>query len=409
MSLPIAGLPKIMHERPGRPVQPERPLTKAERDFLTSIPVERRLLMLPKWQRLEHEYPASFSEPASDDKTRHLDLSGLRDEVESWFEPASLARLLGEPSTETEELGQKWLAEGGKRWRPFLTVALYQSLLEEPQPFHELTDDLRRVAISLECFHKASLIHDDIEDDDEERYGKKTMHERHGVPVALNLGDFLLGEGYRLLAESDVPADRRAEMLRLAAAGHRSLSVGQGEELLWTSNPKPLSPEEVMALFRGKTAPAFSTALHIGAVLGGADDAMHATLEAFSDALGIAYQILDDLDDLQAARDAGEAPESRPTIPWAIAYQAADTAQRAAVAQAWIQGGDPEVIHQLLDTLEAPGRSAELYRVYKDEAIRSLRGLDNANVQVLLCRIVGKILDALSFDWQCGETAPLRR
>ena len=555
MSLPIVGLPRIMHERPDRPVQPEIPPTKTERDLvlskvrtyldgsqmvppmpmgelrqealvicdrygfdpahkefialiinnelwrdtLASIPFERRLLLLPKCMRVEDKCPAPFDELGllckkcglcsiedlqeeaermgyavlvaegspivmaiietgqieaivgvsclnvlekvygymeaaaipgialpllqddcidtnvdldwvwdsvhltSDDKTRRLDLGGLRDEVDQWFEADVLARLLGEPATETEKLGQLWLAEGGKRWRPFLTVALYQALLDEPQPLDELTDDLRRVAIAVECFHKASLIHDDIEDDDAERYGAKTLHERHGVPVAINLGDFLLGEGYRLLAECEAPADRRAEMLRLAAAGHRSLSVGQGEELLWSTDPKPLRPQEVVAIFRGKTAPAFSTALRIGAALGGAGEEMHGTLETFSDALGIAYQIRDDLDDLQAAREAGVAPETRPTIPWALAHEAAKKDQRAVVAQAWTAGGDAEVIHNLLESLEAPGRSAELYQAYKDEAIRSLRGLDNANVKGLLRRVVGKIFDELVIEGWCSE------
>ena len=376
MSLPLVGLPAAMQD-PFRFDSPHQKLIA-------------RIVNHKLWRdSLDEAWnPAHRTSAAS---ARRLNLGGLLEEVNRWFEPAVLARLLGEPSTETERLAQQWLAEGGKRWRPFLTVALYQALLDEPLPFCQLTDDLRRVAISLECFHKASLIHDDIEDDDAERYGTQTMHERHGVPVALNLGDFLIGEGYRLLAESDVPPHRRAEMLRLAAAGHRSLSIGQGEELLWTHVSKPLSPEEVMVIFRGKTAPAFSTALHIGAVLGGADKAMHATLDAFSDALGVAYQIRDDLDDLQAAREAGEAPEARPTIPWAIAYQTADKPQRTVIAQAWVHGGDAEEIYRLLDELEIPDRSAELYRAYRDEALLALYGLDNANVKNLLRRVLSKI------------------
>lgn len=446
MSLPIVGSPQIMQERPGRPVQLQIPPTRTERNPVSvrtpvhgspmapTLPLGElrqgaELLCDPfRFDSPNKELIAQIVDNAVNNNLwrdslngvwssahrtsvagiRRLNLGGLRDEVDSWFEPAVLARLLGEPGTETERLGQEWLAEGGKRWRPFLTVALYQALLEQPQPFHELSDELRRVAVSLECFHKASLIHDDIEDDDAERYGGKTMHERHGVPVALNLGDFLIGEGYRLLAESDLPADRRAEMLRLAAAGHRSLSIGQGEELLWTRAPKPMSPQEVMAIFRGKTAPAFSTALHIGAVLGGADEAMHRALDAFSDALGVAYQIRDDLDDLQAAREAGEAPEVRPTLPWAIAYQTADKARRAAVAQAWLHGGNAEQIHQLLDTLQVQGRSAALYRAYMDEAILSLRGLDNANVRSLLRRVVSKIFDEPEIGQSCSKPGQLR-
>src|SRR5205823_902010 len=82
-------------------------------------------------------------------------------------------------------------------------------------------EDLRKVAIAVECFHKASLIHDDIEDDDAERYGKQTLDTEHGVAVALNVGDLLLGEGYRLLASLDTNSNIRSEILRAAAEGHR--------------------------------------------------------------------------------------------------------------------------------------------------------------------------------------------
>ena len=57
-----------------------------------------------------------------------------------------------------------------------------------------------RAAIAVECFHKASLVHDDIQDKDEERYGQPTVHARYGEAMAINIGDLLLGEGYRLLA-----------------------------------------------------------------------------------------------------------------------------------------------------------------------------------------------------------------
>lgn len=558
MSLPIVGLPRLMHQRPDRPVQPEIPPTKAERDAvlsqirsyldsesgsrlvppmpldelreealticdrygfdpahkefialminnelwrdsLAAIPFERRLLLLPKCMRVEDKCPAPFDELGllckkcglcsiedlqeeaekmgyavlvaegspivmaiietgqieaivgvsclnvlekvygymeaaaipgialpllqddcidtnvdldwvwdcvhltSDDKTRRLDLGGLRDQVDSWFQPAMLAEIMGEPRTETERLGHAWLAEGGKRWRPFLTVALHQALLDEPEDIEDLSISLRRAAVAVECFHKASLIHDDIEDDDDQRYGKETLHHRHGMPVALNLGDFLLGEGYRLLAACDVPADHRLEMLRLAADGHRSLSVGQGEELLWSREPKTLRPQEVVAIFRGKTVPAFATALRIGAAFGGADDELHTTLDAFSDALGIAYQIRDDIDDLRAARDAGEAPEARPTIPWALAYEKAAKDQKAEVAEAWVQGADAEAVYALFDALEVTGKSAELLQAYKDEAIRSLRRLDSANVKGLLRRVMGKIFDELVIEGWCSE------
>jgi hypothetical protein len=86
----------------------------------------------------------------------------------------------------------------------------------------------------------------------------------HGVPVALNVGDLLIGEGLRLIAESGAPPEVVVGMLRAAADGHKTLSVGQGTELSWTRAPRPLSSLQVLDIFRQKTAPAFEVALAIG-------------------------------------------------------------------------------------------------------------------------------------------------
>ena len=74
---------------------------------------------------------------------------------------------------------------------------------------------LKKLAVAVECFHKASLIHDDIEDGDDLRYGTKTLHVEYGVPVALNVGDFLLGEGYRLITELDVDLESSEQLLNI--------------------------------------------------------------------------------------------------------------------------------------------------------------------------------------------------
>ncbi len=252
----------------------------------------------------------------SDDHTRRLDLDALRKEVESWFTAAALDEIFGEPAYGAADVvAREWLARAGKRWRPFLTVCAWRALQDDPAA--PIPDGLRKIAVAVECFHKASLAHDDIEDNDEERYGEPTLHSGHGVPVALNAGDLLIGEGYRLLAGCGADAAAIASMVRIAAAGHRELCIGQGAELDWQRRRRSLSSIEVLDIFRRKTAPAFEVALRLGAALAGAGDDVHATLGRYSESLGIAYQIRDDLDDLQSAEDLRQA---RPTLPLALAF-----------------------------------------------------------------------------------------
>src|SRR5947209_4754946 len=90
----------------------------------------------------------------SDDQTRRLDLGALRDEVDFWFTPASLDLIMGTAEGETERIGRQWLGRAGKRWRPFLTVSAFQALRETPNA--ALPEDLRKIAVAIECFHKAS-------------------------------------------------------------------------------------------------------------------------------------------------------------------------------------------------------------------------------------------------------------
>lgn len=339
----------------------------------------------------------------SADRTRRLDLGTLRNEVETWFDELVLRRVLGEPDSEVERLGHAYLAEAGKRWRPFLTVAIHQALQDEPGG--AIGEAIQKAAVAVECFHKASLVHDDIEDGDDLRDGRETLHQRHGVPVALNVGDYLLGEGYRLLAEIDVAAEHRIEMLRLAADGHRTLCLGQGDDLAWSQAPRAIRASEVVGIFRRKTAPAFETALRIGAACAGAADALHDTLVTYSEALGIAYQIRDDLGELRDARVAGVAPETRPTLVWALAHEAAKKEQKKRVAALWTGAASeaPADVHALLAELGSEDRAQELLQAYEDEAIRSLRMLDNPNVKGLLRRVLGKIFDQLEIKGWCSE------
>jgi geranylgeranyl pyrophosphate synthase len=338
----------------------------------------------------------------SDDRTYRLDLDALRSEVDGWFEAAALDAIMGPAASDTERVARSWLSKSGKRWRPFLAACAWRALSDDPEA--TIPDGLKKVAVAVECFHKASLVHDDIEDGDAFRYGEKTLHEEQGIPVALNAGDLLLGEGYRLLAEVDAPPAVRAELVRIAAAGHRTLCLGQGAELSWTRAPRPLGALDVIEIHRQKTAPAFEVALRLGAAYASAGAETHEILTRYSAALGIAYQIRDDLEDLDGTGD--DLSAVRPALPLAVAYERSKGEDRLLLERVWRRSadafGETEQLRQTIDRLGARERCRNLLESYKEEAVRSLAAVESPSLKGLLRRVVSKIFTVEVRGW-CSE------
>jgi geranylgeranyl pyrophosphate synthase len=339
----------------------------------------------------------------SDDKTYRLDLDTLKTEVRGWFATDALDRIMGavRDDDETEQIARDYLATGGKRWRPYLAACTYMALesdRQEDEPV--LTAAVKKAAVAIECFHKASLIHDDIEDGDTQRYQRPTLHTVVGVPVALNIGDFLVGEGYRLLAELGMPA-----MTTIAAEGHVTLSRGQGRELLWVRHPEPLPSIQVLEIFRQKTSAAFEVALRLGAILGGADEETHDVLCKYSEALGIAYQIKDDLEDFNGDADSNDLEQVRLSLILAIAHKRASGAEKERIATL-IRSGAPEdagEVRRIVRELGVIDKTDDLLEAYKEEATRSLRFLSSPTLKGLMRRIVGKIFGEKLIEGYCSE------
>jgi len=347
----------------------------------------------------------------SEDQTRRLNLEMLKRDVRSWFELESLNTLLGSADGETEKIARDWLARDGKRWRPYLTACVYMSLLyDQGGESPVISIDLKKLAVAVECFHKASLVHDDIEDDDDERYGQKALHIEHGMPVALNAGDFLLGEGYRIIGELGVEADVTAALFRIAAAGHLTLSRGQGAELCWTRSPGPLTPGEVLDIFRQKTSPAFEVAMRLGAELARAEGGVHDTLRAYSEALGTAYQIRDDLEDFLGEGDSDDLRDRRPSIVLAAAHQRVSTdAERRSIESMW--GGPPgdertvEEVRRLLKKHVVVESVSHLLDQAVAQAVQTLQPLKQPSLKGLLRRVIGKIFGDVRIEDYCKRLA----
>ncbi len=341
------------------------------------------------------------------DQTRRLDLDTLHDRVNRWFSQDALARTIAPQPDETERVALDWVAKAGKRWRPFLAVCTYRALAAGDLAASDT--DLQRIAVAVECFHKASLIHDDIEDGDSERYGEQTLHSQHGVPVALNVGDLLLGEGYRLLVETDGSDARKTRLLHAAVQGHRTLCLGQGRELAWARSPKPLTVGEVLEIFRMKTAPAFEVALHLGAVLADCDEQVGRVLKQYSESLGIAYQIRDDLEDLRSAEGIELGASRRPSVLPALAYEMGDADQRAQIERQWgvsATDADRQRVQEMVRRPEIELAALRLMETYKAQAIGSLIALKNASLKGLLRRVMGKIFNDFEIMGCCNDHPP---
>ncbi len=338
----------------------------------------------------------------SDDKTYRLDLDNLKTTVRGWFSADSLGAIMGRTGDdETAQIARGYLQRGGKRWRPYLAACTYMALETDRQAGEpELTDEVKKACVAIECFHKASLIHDDIEDGDEQRYDSPTLHTEVGVAVALNIGDFVVGEGYRLLGELG-----NVQLSSIAAQGHVTLSRGQGRELLWARDPQPLPSVQVLEIFREKTAAAFEVALRIGAVLGDADTNTHDVLGKYSESLGIAYQIKDDLEDFKGEADSNDLAQVRLSLILAIAHKRAEGEDRERIASV-IRAGAEELaddVRRIANGCGALDKADDLLEAYKEDAIRSLRFLASPTLKGLMRRIVGKIFGEKLIEGYCSE------
>ena len=248
-----------------------------------------------------------------------------------------------DPIAATESLGYDWVASGGKRFRPFITLAAYDAMnggksvrpADMSTPV-ELPAAVRRVAMAMEVFHKASLLHDDIEDDDTYRYGRETLHRRHGVPTAINVGDYLIGLGYRLVSREAkaLGADAVTDILERLSQAHEKLAEGQGAELFWRDGGnKEIKPLDALKIYALKTAPAFEAALYAGMRLAGPAATHEPLIAEFSRNLGVAYQIINDLEDWDGDDDnklvrGQDVLSARPTLLLALALETATPTQK---------------------------------------------------------------------------------
>ena len=352
------------------------------------------------------------------------------------FEPAELERLAPrlrggprlaqlngqgiaglDPIAGTEAIAYDFLSKGGKHSRPFITLAVYDALTggagtspEGAEKLADLSQSVKRAAMSIETFHKASLVHDDIEDDDQFRYGEPTLHRKYGAATAINVGDYLIGLGYRLISRdaAAIGPDAAADILDRLADAHMKLAEGQGAELLWRDSlDKRLAPLDALKIYALKTAPAFEAALYSGLRLAGPSGDGAAWVSPFARHLGVAFQILNDLndwrgDDHNKLLAGGDVLGGRPTVLWALALEALGEAQRAEL-KALVASGriDEETIARVRRLYQAAGvfdKATRLVDKYQERAEAVADEVQGEELRRLLYYLVDTVLERPQVD-----------
>jgi geranylgeranyl diphosphate synthase, type II len=191
---------------------------------------------------------------------------------------------------------------GGKRLRPVLVIAACEAVGGEP-------GRCLRTGAAIEMVHTYSLIHDDLPamDDDDLRRGAPTCHKKFGEAAAILAGDGLLTEAFGVIAEDQaLPAEIRVRLIAglVRAAGARGMVAGQAVDI--AKEGAAFTAADVEYIHAHKTAAMIENAVDAGAVIGGAGESERAALAAYGRAVGLAFQIVDDVLNVTGGKDLGK-------------------------------------------------------------------------------------------------------
>ena len=237
--------------------------------------------------------------------------------------------------------------DGGKRLRPLLVLAARQAVAQG-QADVALEDAAMRAACSVELIHAYSLVHDDMPcmDNDVLRRGKPTVHVQFGEAEALLAGDALQALAFEILtplAEEGglglaLPVQARLCQLLARASGHAGMAGGQAIDLM--SVGRPLTEDQLRHMHRLKTGALLQVSVSMGAACGQASAPALAALESFGQALGLAFQVVDDILDVTAdsatlGKTAGkDAAHDKPTYVSLMGLERSQAYARQLLAQA---------------------------------------------------------------------------
>jgi len=217
------------------------------------------------------------------------DIAKPQDRLAAWLAADMAAvndlirlRMASEHAPRIPEVTAHLVEAGGKRLRPLLTLAAAR-MCGYDGPFHV------HLAATVEFIHTATLLHDDVVDESARRRGRPTANLLWDNKTSVLVGDYLFSRSFQLMVET-------GSLRVLDILANASATIAEGEVLQLTAAQDLATTEGIyLQVVRGKTAALFSAATEVGGVIAGASDAHVRALFAYGDALGVAFQIVDDL------------------------------------------------------------------------------------------------------------------
>ena len=251
-------------------------------------------------------------------------------------------RMVSEHAPRIPEITAHLIEAGGKRLRPMLTLAAARLCGYGGE-------DHIRLAATVEFIHTATLLHDDVVDESDRRRGRPTANLLWDNKSSVLVGDYLFARSFQLMVAT-------GSLRVLDILANASATISEGEVLQLTAAQNLATGEDTyMKVIRGKTAALFSAATEVGGVIAGAPESQIDALRDYGDALGIAFQMADDLldyggDSSTIGKNAGDDfRERKLTLPAIKAVDAADATERAFWSRVFEKGDqrDGDLAHAI--------------------------------------------------------------
>jgi octaprenyl-diphosphate synthase len=278
------------------------------------------------------------------------------------------------------EVARYIISAGGKRLRPVLLLLSCGALgYHGPQRHH--------LAAVVEFIHTATLLHDDVVDESTLRRGRPTANQNFGNPASVLVGDFLYSRAFQMMVE----AGSMRVMQTLADATN---VIAEGEVLqLMNMHDASLDEEGYLRVIRSKTAKLFEASARLGAILAGTAPELEAACADYGQALGTAFQVIDDVLDYEGnsaemGKNLGDdLREGKITLPLILAMQRGNAAQQQTVRKA-IETGSEERLSDIVAIVRETGALEATHRAATAEAQRAIDAAmklpDNAHRQAMV-------------------------